>query len=178
MLSAPRHSADVRTSASGWIGLVAWLAITFAAAAVGAVASVNAREFYALLAKPSWSPPGWLFGPVWSVLYLLMGVAAWLVWRGRPVIDDGASTARRRGLQLFVAQLALNALWTWLFFAWRQGAWAFGGIVLLWVVIVLTIRDFARVHRTAAWLLAPYIVWVTYATALTWAVWNGNPGRL
>jgi tryptophan-rich sensory protein len=175
---AHSRSSDPRSGASDWIGLAAWLALTFAGAAVGAVASLNAREFYALLTKPAWAPPGWLFGPVWSALYLLMGIAAWLVWRARPATEGGAAIVRRRGLQLYVIQLALNALWTWLFFAWRQGAWAFAEIVLLWLIIVLTVRQFARVHAAAAWLLAPYIAWVSFATALTWAVWNGNPGRL
>ena len=175
---AHSRSSDPRSSASDWIGLAAWLALTFAGAAVGAVASLNAREFYALLTKPAWAPPGWLFGPVWSALYLLMGIAAWLVWRARPATEGGAAIVRRRGLQLYVIQLALNALWTWLFFAWRQGAWAFAEIVLLWLIIVLTVRQFARVHAAAAWLLAPYIAWVSFATALTWAVWTGNPGRL
>jgi tryptophan-rich sensory protein len=141
------------------------------------VASLNAREFYATLTKPAWAPPGWLFGPVWSALYVLMGIAAWLVWRERP---DGAGemVARKRGLQLFVAQLVLNALWTWIFFAWRRGALAFAEIVILWVMIAWTIWQFARVRRSAGWCLVPYIGWVSVATALTWAVWQGNPGRL
>ena len=160
--------------------LVGWTALTAVAAAIGGAASVRAASFYAQLARPPWAPPSWLFGPVWTVLYLLMAIAAWLVWRAGHADDVPAARIAdaRRALALDVAQLALNALWTWLFFAWRRGAWAFAGIVLLWLIIVLTIRQFARVHAAAAWLLAPYIVWVSFATALTWAVWNGNPGRL
>lgn len=167
-------------SASGpsvWFALAGWIILAGIAGAIGGVASLNAREFYSTLAKPAWAPPGWLFGPVWSALYVLMGIAAWLVWRERPECASVA-LARKRGLQLFVAQLVLNALWTWLFFAWRRGALALAEIVLLWVAIAATMWLFARVRRSAGWCLAPYIAWVSFATALTWAMWQLNPGRL
>ena len=157
--------------------LVGWLALVAAAGALGAIASRDAASFYAALAKPAWAPPGWVFGPVWSTLYVLMGVAAWLVWRARPAAPAGRAS-RRRGLVLFVAQLALNALWTWLFFAWRQGAAALAEIALLWLAVALTTWHFGRVSRPAAWCLAPYLGWVSFAVALTWAVWRGNPGQL
>jgi translocator protein len=160
-----------------WLALVGWIALAAAAGAIGAVASRNAGEFYGALARPAWAPPGWLFGPVWSTLYLLMGIAAWLVWRTRPD-TPAADTGRRYGLALFVAQLALNALWTWLFFAWRRGGLAFGEIVLLWLAVLGTIWYFGRVRPLAAWLLVPYLGWVTFATALTWAVWQRNPAQL
>jgi tryptophan-rich sensory protein len=147
------------------------------AGAVGAIASANAGVFYAALAKPVWAPPAWLFGPVWSALYVLMGVAAWLVWRLRPE-RDADRDVRRRGLTLFVVQLGLNALWTWLFFAWRQGALAFGLIVVLWLAIAITIWLFSRLRPLAAWLLTPYLGWVSFATALTWAIWQRNLSRL
>lgn len=150
------------------LGLIAWLAICYVAAATGALASANAGEFYAELARPSWAPPGWLFGPVWTVLYAMMGVAAWLVWRER-----GFGKARV-ALSLFLAQLALNALWSWLFFAWQQGAFAFADIVLLWLLILGTIIAFWRVSRLAGALLVPYLLWVTFASALTHAIWRGN----
>jgi len=106
----------LRSTGSGLVGLVAWLLAAFAAAAIGAIASVDAAAFYAQLSKPSWAPPAAAFGPVWTVLYALMGVSAWLVWRSpRP---------RRRALALFGAQLVANALWSWLFFAWHLGALA------------------------------------------------------
>ena len=157
--------------------LVGWLALVAAAGALGAIASRDAASFYAALAKPAWAPPGWVFGPVWSTLYVLMGVAAWLVWRARPAARAGRAS-RRRGLALFVAQLALNALWTWLFFAWRQGAAALAEIALLWLAVALTTWHFGRVSRPAAWCLAPYLGWVSFAVALTWALWRGNPGQL
>ena len=159
------------------LALVGWIALAATAGAVGAIASRNAGEFYGALARPSWAPPGWLFGPVWSTLYLLMGIAAWLVWRARPAMSEDRAS-RRRGLALFVGQLVLNALWTWLFFAWRQGAVAFVEIVLLWLAVVVTTWHFGRVRRLAAWCLVPYLGWISFATALTWAVWQRNPGQL
>ncbi|CAN5223841.1 tryptophan-rich sensory protein [soil metagenome] len=166
-----------REGPAAWIALACWILLAGTAGAAGGVASLNAREFYSTLMQPGWAPPGWLFGPVWSVLYLLMGIAAWLVWRVRPA-GSSAARARARGLQLFVGQLVLNALWTWLFFAWRHGALAFAEIVLLWCVIAMTIREFSRIRRSAAWCLVPYIIWVSFATALTWAMWRLNPGLL
>ena len=163
--------------ASHWFALGGWILLSGLAGAVGGAASVNSRQFYESLAQPSWAPPGWLFGPVWTALYILMGVAAWIVWRTRPT-DPRVAASRSSGLVLFVAQLVLNALWTWLFFAWRQGAMAFVEIVLLWIAIALTTVRFARVRPAAAWCLVPYLAWVSFATALTWAIWRGNPGHL
>lgn len=155
------------------LGLAASLALCTAAGAIGALASVDARSFYAELSRPAWAPPGWVFGPVWSALYLSMAVAAWLVWRqphgGRP---------RSAALGLFAVQLGANALWSWLFFAWRLGAVAFAEVVLLWLLVVCTVVAFWRVRPAAGLLLVPYGLWVSFATALTFAVWRGNPGLL
>jgi benzodiazapine receptor len=153
-----------------WVGLLGWLLAAFAAGAVGAVASVDAASFYAQLSKPSWAPPAGVFGPVWSVLYALMGVAAWLVWR--------SAGWKRLALGLFGAQLAANALWSWLFFAWHRGAFAAVEVLLLLALIVATVLAFWRINRLAALLMVPYLVWVSFASALTWAVWRGNPGLL
>jgi tryptophan-rich sensory protein len=161
--------SSTRTQAAGLAG---WLAVTFVAAALGAIASADAPAFYAELVKPDWAPPASLFGPVWTILYALMGLAAWLVWRA------GGFDANRRALSLFLAQLALNALWSWLFFAWRQGAWAFIGIVLLWLAVAATLIAFGRVRALAAALLAPYILWVSFAAALNYSIWQRNPGLL
>jgi tryptophan-rich sensory protein len=154
------------------IGLVGWLLVTFAAGAIGGLASVNAAGFYGQLVQPSWAPPAWLFGPVWSVLFVLMGVAAWLVWRDHGF--HGAPTA----LKLYVVQLVANALWTWLFFAWRQGALALAEIGVLWLLIALTISQFWRLNKLAALLLVPYLAWVTFAAALNLALWLLNPSLL
>lgn len=159
-----------RSPSSQWIGLLGWLLVAFAAAGVGAIASVNAAAFYTQLNKPSWAPPPAVFGPVWTVLYSLMGVSAWLVWR--------APRRNRAALALFAAQLAANALWSWLFFAWHRGALAVVDVLLLLVLIAATIRAFGQSSRLAASLLVPYLLWVGFASALTWAVWQGNPGVL
>jgi tryptophan-rich sensory protein len=151
---------------AGVKALAGWLAASFAAAAVGAVATRQAPEFYAQLVRPDWAPPGWLFGPVWTVLYALMGIAAWRVWR-----KAGFGSA----LYLFLAQLALNALWSWLFFAWRLGAAAFAEVVVLWALIAATLAAFLRIDRLAGALLVPYLLWVSFACALTYAVWRANP---
>ena len=154
------------------LGLTAWLLVCFGAAAVGGAASARAGDFYAQLVRPAWAPPSWLFAPVWTLLYLMMAVAAWLVWRTR------GFAGARGALTLFLVQLALNALWTWLFFAWRLGAAAFAEILLLWVLIAATAFLFWRVRPVAGLLLLPYLAWVTFASALTFAVWRGNPGVL
>jgi translocator protein len=154
------------------IGIAGWVLVSFAAAAVGGVASANAGDIYERLSRPGWAPPAFLFGPVWSVLYLLMGIAAGLVWRAR------GFAGARAALTLFIIQLGLNALWTWLFFAWRMGMWAFIEIVLLWLLILATIVAFGRIKTIPAWLLVPYLAWVSYATALSYAVWRLNPDIL
>jgi tryptophan-rich sensory protein len=150
--------------------LLGWLLAAFLAGAVGAAASVDAASFYAQLSRPSWAPPAWVFGPVWSVLYALMGVAAWLVSR--------SPGPKRVALSLFGAQLAANALWSWLFFAWHRGALAAVEVLLLLVLIVATVAAFWRVSRLAAVLMIPYLLWVGFAAVLTWAIWRSNPGLL
>lgn len=152
------------------LGLLGWLFAAFAAAAVGAVASVDAPSFYAQLNKPSWAPPAGVFGPVWTVLYALMGVAAWLVWR--------SPGPKRAALTLFGAQLAANALWSWLFFAWHRGAVAAVEILVLLALIVAMIVAFWRISRLAALLMVPYLLWVSFASVLTWVVWRSNPTLL
>ena len=158
-----------RSASQQVLGLVGWLLVSFAAAGVGGIASARAGAFYQELSRPGWAPPASVFGPVWSALYLLMGVAAWLVWRERGVRQA------RTALGLFLLQLLANALWTWLFFAWRQGGLALGEILVLWVLIVATIVAFWRIRRLAALLLLPYLGWVSFASCLTYAVWQRNP---
>jgi translocator protein len=157
---------------AGMLRLALPVIATIAAAVIGGLGSVRSGELYAQLDKPAWAPPASVFGPMWTVLYVLMAVAAVLVVRraGWP----GA----RPAMVLFGVQLVLNALWPWLFFAWRQGAVSAVEIVGLLVVLVLTVRAFAQLHRGAAVLLLPYLLWVGYATALTWSVWRRNPGLL
>src|SRR3954462_7317052 len=165
------RSPPLSTSSQA-IGLAAWLLLAFSAAAVGALASAGASEFYCGLVRPSWAPPGWLFGPVWSVLYALMGVAAWLVWRARGF--GGA----RNALLVFIVQLAANALWTWFFFVWRQGGLAFAQILLLLALILATMVLFWRVSRLGAVLFFPYLLWASFASALTLSISRVHPALL
>ncbi|WP_447555591.1 TspO/MBR family protein [Vreelandella sp. EE22] len=148
------------------LGLISWLIVAYIAAAIGAVASINAAEFYESLQQPAWAPPTWLFGPMWTTLYGLMGIAAWLAWR-----EPGA----RPALAVFLVQLVLNALWSWLFFVWNLGAISFIGTVALWVLILVTLLMFWRLKTLAGVLLVPYLAWVSLACALTWSVWQLNP---
>lgn len=173
MSTRPRHPIDpVPERRSPLAGLIAWIAVTFVAAAAGAIASVDAQQFYAALNRPSWAPPAAVFGPVWTALYLAMAIAAWLVWK-----DRGFAGARV-ALILFLAQLACNALWSWLFFAWHQGALALVDIAILWVLVVSTIVAFRRARTLAAVLLLPYLAWISFAAALNFAVWQRNPALL
>jgi benzodiazapine receptor len=154
------------------LGLVAWLLLSFAASAVGAIASIQAKSFYSQLAQPAWAPPPSVFGPVWTVLYALMAVAAWLVWR------SGGFRANRIALSLFCGQLVLNAVWSWLFFAWHLGALAFADIAFLWVLILACLVSFWRVRPLAGALLIPYLLWVSFASALNYSLWQINPQLL
>lgn len=165
-------SAHRPSIAAQAVALLVALAVTFLAAAAGGLASVSAGSFYAQLTRPDWAPPGWLFGPVWSVLYAMMALAVWLAWRA-----VGFPRARL-AVVLFGVQLAANALWSWLFFAWNLGALAFAEVVLLWVLIVATVVAFWRVQRIAAVLLVPYLAWVSFAAVLTFAIWERNPELL
>lgn len=154
------------------LGLAGWLIVSFIAAGIGAAASVQAGPFYAQLVRPEWAPPAWVFGPVWTALYVLMGVAAWLVWR------VGGFRAARPALTLFLVQLALNALWSWLFFGWHLGVLAFADVLLLWVMIVATLVAFWRIRPLAGALLVPYLLWVSFASVLNYSVWQLNPQAL
>lgn len=151
------------------LGLVGWMLLSFLVAAIGALASVQAASFYQTLVQPSWAPPSSVFGPVWTVLYAMMGLSAWLVWR------EGGWRRQRSVLTMFVVQLAMNGLWSWLFFAWHLGALAFFDIVLMWLLITATLIGFWRVRAVAGALLLPYLCWVSFAAALNFAVWQLNP---
>jgi len=144
--------------------LAGWIALTFCAALTGVF--IQPAGYYASLVKPSWSPPAWVFGPVWTALYLMMAVAAWLVWR------QGGWRAQRAPLSLYLLQLALNALWTPVFFGLRSPGLALVVIVSLGAAIVLTGRAFRPVSRIASWLLVPYLVWVVFAAALNFSIWR------
>ena len=143
--------------------LAGWLLLTFSASATAVFVSTGG--WYAGLAKPAWNPPGWLFGPVWTVLYALMAVAAWRVWR------RGGWARQKTALGLFILQWALNALWTPLFFGLHKPAWALVEIVILLAALLATWRAFWQMDRPAGLMLAPYAAWVAFATALNGAIW-------
>ena len=151
------------------VGLIGWLVACFAASAVGAIASIQAKSFYAQLIQPAWAPPPWLFGPVWTLLYTMMAIAAWQVW------CSGGFRNNRMALSLFCGQLICNALWSWLFFVWHLGALAFADIVFLWVLVFATLLSFWRVRRLSGALLIPYLLWVSFASALNYSLWQLNP---
>ena len=160
----------MKTATRQWIGLGVSIVICFVPAAIGSAFTPGSPQGgYAQLAKPVWTPPSWLFGPVWTALYLSMGVAAWLVWRERGFA--GAKLA----LGLFAGQLALNAAWSPVFFGLRNPAAAFAVIVPLWLAIGATTVAFFRAARPAGWLMLPYWLWVSFATALNFAIWRMNP---
>ena len=158
-------SYAVRSPAVRWAGLAGFGLAVAVAALVGALAVTGTTSEYASLDRPSWAPPSWLFGPVWTVLYGMIAVAGWLVWR-RVGVD--------RVLAPYLVQLVLNAAWTPIFFGAGRYGWALVDIVALWVTIGVTAIGFRRVHKAAAWLLVPYWIWVTYATALNAAIWLMN----
>ena len=148
-----------------WLALVGFIVLCEAAGLAGTAFTMSAiPEWYAFLAKPEFSPPNWLFGPVWTLLYFMMGVAAWLVWRRAGAV----------ALKVFWLQLALNALWTPLFFGLRSPLLGFVCIAALWLAIVWTIAVFWRVSRPAAVLLLPYLAWVSFASILNLSIYMLN----
>ena len=146
------------------LALAGFLVLTFLAPLGGLAGKPGA--WFASLAKPSWNPPPWLFGPVWTLLYITIAVAAWGVWK---------RAGWNRAHAWWLAQLALNAAWTPVFFGLHRPGLAAAVIVALWIAIVGTIAAFFKVERWTAWLLAPYLAWVTFATALNIAIWRLNP---
>lgn len=125
-------------------------------------------SWYQTLSKPSWNPPDWLFGPVWTTLYIMMGIALYLVWK------ETGSSQKNLALVLFIIQLVLNFFWSFIFFNQRETGWALAEIIALWVMILLTILAFAKVNTLAAWLLVPYISWVSFASVLNYTIWKLN----
>jgi len=151
------------------IGAIGWLALTFAAAFVGSRFLPDA--WYRQLKKPTWDPPNKVFAPVWTILYILMAIAAWLVWKRYGL------NAALAPLSLFVLQLILNAAWTWFFFGLHRPFGALLDILALWLVILMTLISFWGLEPLAGLLLVPYLAWVSFATALTYTIWqlNGRP---
>ena len=156
---------SVPTPLRGALVLAGLILVTFCAPLAGMTSPPG--DWYASINKPSWNPPPWIFGPVWTALYLMMGVAAWLVWR-----RDGW----RRPLWLYFTQLALNAAWTPVFFGAREIGWALVVILALWTAILVTLLAFLRVSRAAGWMFVPYLAWVSFASVLNFTLWRMNQG--
>jgi tryptophan-rich sensory protein len=149
--------------------LVFFIAVCLAVAASGAIFTAGSvRDWYPMLHKPSWTPPSRLFGPVWTILYLMMAIAAWLVWRRRGFVSVHSP------LVLFAFQLALNAAWSPLFFGLKNPSAGLLDIVPLWAAILATIVAFWKISPAAGALLVPYWLWVGFATALNFAIWKMN----
>ncbi|TVQ32017.1 MAG: tryptophan-rich sensory protein [Phycisphaeraceae bacterium] len=141
------------------------------AAAIGSLATASSvGTWYAGIEKPAWTPPGWVFGPVWTVLYIMMGAAAWLVWREGALRDKATAGA----LTAFGVQLGLNIAWSFIFFGARSPGWAFAEILALLAAIGVTTALFARISTAASALMAPYLVWVVFASVLNFAIWRMN----
>lgn len=154
-----------------WVGLAGWIVLTGAVGGIsGLWTGAEVKGWYRTLHRPGFAPPNWVFGPVWSLLYLLMAVAAWLLWR------EPRSEMRSWALATFGLQLALNFAWSWIFFRMHAVGWALVEICALWLAIVATVWLFAQVSPMAAWLMAPYLAWVSFAAALNAGFWWLNRG--
>ncbi len=152
------------------VALVVAVGAPLAVGGISSIATISAiPTWYRGLSKPAWNPPDWVFGPAWTVLYILMGVAAWLVWRA-----GWGNSAVKVALVFFAVQLVFNGLWTVLFFGLRSPGAGLVEIIILWLLIVATMVLFFRVDRLAGVLLLPYLAWVTFASALNAAVWSLN----
>lgn len=150
--------------------LLFFVLVSELAGVVGSFFTVSSiPTWYATLEKPAFSPPNWVFGPVWITLYLLMGVAAYLVWA-----EGMGKKGVRKALIPFGAQLAVNALWSIVFFGMQSPMAAFFVIIVLWALIIETIREFCPISRWAGLALIPYILWVSFAAILNFAIWMLN----
>ena len=153
-----------------WLKLLISILLPQVAAGVGAYFTITGDgTWYDTIQKPDWNPPSWLFAPVWTALYIMMGIAFYLVWK-----NDALLNKKRTAMLLWGFQLVLNLFWTIIFFNLQQPGWATVEIGVLWFFILATIIAFARINKIAAWLLVPYIAWVSFAALLTWAIWKMN----
>jgi tryptophan-rich sensory protein len=158
-------------TAGDWLVLLALVVLCQGIGFLGAFWTMPAvRGWYPTLRKPSWNPPAWVFGPVWTVLYFLMATSAWVVWRRTGWADPA--------MALFGVQLVLNLVWSLIFFRLRRPGAAFGEILLLWVLIVLTGWAFYQISTVAALLWLPYVLWSSFAVVLNGTIWQMNRGQL
>jgi tryptophan-rich sensory protein len=159
------------TERTRWLGLVVFIVVCLGAGGLGAIATTPEIEgWYKTIEMPSWNPPDYIFGPVWTTLYVMMAVAAWMVWK-----QDGFKAAAAP-LMLFAVQLGLNVAWSWIFFGMHQPGWAFAEIVILWLAIVATTIAFFQKSKVAGGLMVPYLAWVSFASVLNFTIWRLNAG--
>jgi len=158
------HTAKRITT--NYLALTGWLVLTFSASL--AAVFVKTDGWYAQIAKPAWNPPDWIFGPIWTALYAMMAVAAWLVWQ------RGGWKQQRTALTLYLIQWALNALWTPLFFGLQRPGLAFAEILVLLVALCATLIAFRKARRLSGWLLVPYALWAAFAAVLNFTIWRLN----
>ncbi|HRE38766.1 MAG TPA: tryptophan-rich sensory protein [Chitinophagaceae bacterium] len=150
-------------------GIVAIAIPLLVGGASGFFTITGVDSWYQTINKPSWNPPNWVFGPVWTTLYIMMGIALFLVWK-----EDTSEELKKIAIALFSVQLILNFFWSFIFFNLQQPGWALVEIIAMWFFILLTIFAFVQVNKTAAWLLVPYISWVSFATILNYSIWQLN----
>ncbi len=150
-----------------WLVLAGFILVCLVTGGLGGWATAQSvTDWYPTLVKPSWNPPNWIFGPVWTALYLMMAVAAWLVWR-----SDGNI---RGAMILFFSQLALNFAWSFLFFGARSPWLGLMDIAMLWLALVITVIAFFQKSAAAGLLMLPYLAWVSFAAILNLAIWRLN----
>jgi tryptophan-rich sensory protein len=168
--TARRKKVSEKKSSIAWFPLLGWIALCEAAGIVGSFFTVSAiPTWYATLARPSFSPPNWVFGPVWTVLYMLMGIAVYRVWRlgmHKPAVKTAVS--------LFIVHLFFNAIWSILFFGAKNIPLAFVDITVIWVTLIYIIFRFEKLDRASAYLLLPYLAWISFATVLNYNYWLLN----
>ncbi len=152
-----------------WIGLLVWTLICFITGVIASIGSMEAPNIYQQLSRPDWAPPASIFTPVWLVLYLTMSVASWLIWR------QGGFKFNMKALTLFLVQLILNALWSWLFFFWQTGHGSLIDIIVLCLTLIYTLKLFSQTNQWAALLMTPYLLWVIFAAFLNFKIWQLNP---
>ncbi|TCK71542.1 TspO/MBR family protein [Acidipila rosea] len=163
------NALNERSGGQQMLALLGWLVLCFAVSGIaGALTAKSIPTWYAGLVKPSFNPPNAIFAPVWTTLYAMMAVAAWFVWRGQP------SVLRTQALAWFCIQLALNFLWSFLFFYRHSIGGALIDIGALWIAILVTTLFFFRLSPIAGWLMTPYLAWVSFASVLNWAVMRLN----
>lgn len=174
LISKQTSKSNPKKSIS-WLPLIGFVLLCNLIGILGSLFTFSSiSEWYVYLQKPFFSPPNWVFGPVWTLLYIMMGVSAYLVWKARSSGSGQTLGANNRALSVFAIQLALNCLWSILFFGLKSPMFAFLDIVLLWISIVYVFKLFYPIEKKAAYLLIPYLLWVSFASLLNLAIWVMN----